>query len=64
MRSSCSVIIAASASAVAESQPSDANACRLLVRTVDRKLIEEVIPPRLRKKIDRFSQVSLLAITV
>ncbi|HEX8000727.1 MAG TPA: beta-ketoacyl synthase N-terminal-like domain-containing protein [Pyrinomonadaceae bacterium] len=62
MRSSCSVIIAASASAVAESQPSDANACRLLVRTVDRKLIEEVIPPRLRKKIDRFSQVSLLAI--
>jgi hypothetical protein len=62
MTASSSVTITASAAVLAESEPSDPAVYSPLVRTVDSKCIEAAVAPRSRKKIDRFSQVSLVAV--
>ncbi len=52
----CSVCVAAGSRVLPE--PRDG---ATPVRTIDRGRIDAVVPPRLRKKIDRFSQLALLA---
>ncbi len=54
-RSSCAVTIAGSASVLADAAGDG------IVRTVDGARIEGAVRPRLRKKIDRFTQIALMA---
>ena len=60
MRFSSTVTIAASAIVLARPQLINP-AANPAVLTVDCRLIDDVIRPRLRKKLDRFAQLALLA---
>jgi hypothetical protein len=55
------VTIAATAAVLADCLPSEGTALGALVRTVNMFRIEQAIRPRLRKKMDRFSQIALMA---